>query len=159
MLRQFFLWCTGRFETTLRENERKIAIGQAAANLLVLHLCRLPITSIDVSDPFGEHVYTLRDDSIDVQQVKLSKLVGLAAGRNLAHVADELLNGRRVANHRSSDRSLIGFCDGAGNILGADTVISHAKEVCAKIVSSPDATDFHVFLVDTVGRRVVAHIT
>jgi hypothetical protein len=47
MLREIFLWCLGRLGATTRENERKIAISQRTAHLLLLHLCKLPIASIE----------------------------------------------------------------------------------------------------------------
>jgi hypothetical protein len=159
MLREIFLWCLGRLEATRRENERKIAISQRAAHLLLLHLCKLPIASIDLSDPLKEDFYTTQapDRIDDIRQTMRYAVLARAAEHMVTEVADELLNGRRFLNRRLPDRSLLGFCDGNGNILGSEAeIIGHAKHACDKILVDK-STHNQFFFLEIVGKRIVSH--
>jgi hypothetical protein len=151
LLRQPFLWSARRLEAGRR------AIGKRAAHLLILHLWNLPIASIDVTDPFREDFYTTEtppsgDYILDTMR---GTILGQAAGPAVIEVADELLHGRRFLDRRLQDRSLMGFCDGNGNILGSEAeIIAHAKKQCENILTSDETTDDFM---EVLSKRLVSH--
>jgi hypothetical protein len=151
LLRQFILWATGGLAATKR------AIDKRAAHLLILHLWNLPIASIDVSDPLREDFYTTEvpqsgEYIIDTMR---GTILAQAAEPMFIEVADELLHGRRFLNRRLPDRSLMGFCDGNGNVLGSRAeIIGHAKKECENILPGDQtATDF----MEVLSKRMVSH--
>src|SRR6476659_10714552 len=131
LLRQFILWATGGLEATRR------AIDKRAAHLLILHLWNLPIASIDLSDPLREDFYTtdVPQSGEYIIDTMRGTILAQAAEPMFIEVADELLHGRRFLNRRLPDRSLMGFCDGNGNVLGSKAeIIGHAKKECENIL-------------------------
>lgn len=151
LLRQFILWATGGFEATKR------AINKRAAHLLILHLWNLPIASIDLSDPLREDFYTTEvpqsgEYIIDTMR---GTILAQAAEPMFIEVADELLHGRRFLSRRLPDRSLMGFCDGNGNVLGSKAeIIGHAKKESENILPGDQtATDF----MEVLSKRLVSH--
>ena len=151
LLRQFILWATGGLAATKR------AIDKRAAHLLILHLWNLPIASIDVSDPLREDFYTTEvpqsgEYIIDTMR---GTILAQATEPMFIEVTDELLHGRRFLNRRLPDRSLMGFCDGNGNVLGSKAeIIGHAKKECENILPDDQtATDF----MEVLSKRMVSH--
>ncbi len=151
LLRQFILWATGGLEATKR------AINKRAAHLLILHLWNLPIASIDLSDPLREDFYTTEvpqsgEYIIDTMR---GTILAQAAEPMFIEVADELLHGRRFLSRRLPDRSLMGFCDGNGNVLGSKAeIIGHAKKESENILPGDQtATDF----MEVLSKRLVSH--
>jgi hypothetical protein len=56
---------------------------------------------------------------------------------------------------RLPDRSLIGFCDGKGNVLGSDAeIIAHAKRECQHIFLGDETTDDFM---KVLSKRLVSH--
>jgi hypothetical protein len=151
LLRQFILWATGGLEATKR------AINKRAAHLLILHLWNLPISSIDLSDPLREDFYTTEvpQSGEYVIDTMRGMLLAQAAEPMFIEVADELLHGRRFLSRRLPDRSLMGFCDGNGNVLGSKAeIIGHAKKECENILPDDQtATDF----MEVLSKRMVSH--
>jgi hypothetical protein len=151
LLRQFILWATGGLEATKR------AINKRAAHLLILHLWNLPIASIDLSDPLREDFYTTEvpqsgEYIIDTMR---GTILAQAAEPMFIEVADELLHGRRFLSRRLPDRSLMGFCDGNGNVLRSKAeIIGHAKKESENILPGDQtATDF----MEVLSKRLVSH--
>jgi hypothetical protein len=151
LLRQLFPRPTGRLEAERR------AIGKRATHLLILHLWNLPIASIDVGDPSSEDFYTTQipqggDYMMDAMR---SIMLGQIADRIFVEVADELLHGRHFLNRRSSDRSLLGFCDGNGNVLGSTAeIIAHAKTECESVLPGDETAEEFM---EILSKRLVAH--
>lgn len=151
LLRQLFLWSTGCLEAERR------AIGKRAAHLLILHLWNLPIASIDVSDPLREDFYTTDLPQSDdyIMDTMRGTILGQAAELMFIEVADELLHGRRFLDRRLPDRSLMGFCDGNGTVLGSKAeIIGHAKEECDNILPGDETADDFM---EVLSKRIVSH--
>jgi hypothetical protein len=151
LLRQLYLWSTNRFVG------KKHTVRRRAAHLLMLHLWNLPILSIDLSDPSRDDFYTTdipQSDDFLVDAMR-GTIIGQAAELTFAEVADELSRGRRFANQRLPDRSLIGFCDGNGNVLGSDAeIIAHAKRECEHVLLGNEITDDFM---EVLSKRLVSH--
>jgi hypothetical protein len=151
LLRQFILWATGGLAATKR------AIDKRAAHLLMLHLWNLPIASIDVSDPLREDFYTtdVPQSGEYIIDTMRGTILAQAAELTFIEVADELLHGRLFLSRRLPDRSLMGFCDGNGNVLGSKAeIIGHAKKESENILPGDQtATDF----MEVLSKRMVSH--
>jgi hypothetical protein len=150
LLRQLYFWSTNRIG-------KKHTLRRRAAHLLMLHLWNLPILSIDLSDPSKDDFYTTdipqsEDYLVDAMR---GTIIGQAAELSFAEVADELLRGRRFLNQRLPDRSLIGFCDGKGNVLRSnDKIIAHAKRECEHLLPRDEPIDD---LMEVLSKRLVSH--
>jgi hypothetical protein len=151
LLRQLFLWTTGRLEAERR------AICKRAAHLLILHLWNLPIASIDVGDPSSEDFYTTQipqrgDCMMDAMR---GTILGQTAELMFLEVADELIHGRHFLDRRSSDKSLLGFCDGSGNVLGSTAeIIAHAKHECESVLPGDETAEEFM---EVLSKRLVSH--
>jgi hypothetical protein len=151
LLRQIFLWSTDRFVG------KKHTVRRRAAHLLMLHLWNLPIVSIDLSDPSKDDFYTtdIPQSGEYLVDAMCGTIIGQAAELTFIEVVDELLRGRRFLDRRLPDRSLIGFCDGKGNVLGSDAeIIAHAKRECRHILPGDETTDDFM---EVLGKRLVSH--
>lgn len=170
MIKQIFLWCIGRLEATTRENQRKIALGQRAAHAMMFYLHGLPISTIDATGE-TQDICLMRSpmDVDELMQFTRPLLLARAAERAMLVTADELLHGRRFLSVRMPDRSLIGFCDGNGNILATNAeIVAHMMKVTDNIMAMEDvpvelqdtyaaAADYQAFLFDTLAERMIAH--
>ena len=151
LLRQLFLWSTGCLEAKRR------AIGKRAAHLLMLHLWNLPIASIDVSHPSTEDFYTTKipEKGDCMMEAMRGTILAQAAELMFLEVADELLHGRHFLDRRSSDRSLLGFCDGGGNVLGSTAeIIARAKSECESVPPGDETADEFM---EVLSKRLVSH--
>ena len=82
-------------------------------------------------------------------------ILGQAAELMFVEVADELLHGRHFLGRRSSDRSLMGFCDGNGNVLGsAGEIIAHAKNECESVLPGDETAEEFM---EVLSKRLVSH--
>jgi hypothetical protein len=82
-------------------------------------------------------------------------IIGQAAEPSFAEVADELSRGRRFLNQRLPDRSLIGFCDGKGDVLRSNAkIIAHAKRECEHLLPLDETIDD---LMEVLSKRLVSH--
>jgi hypothetical protein len=147
-LRHLFLWSTGL-------GAKRRVIGKRAAHLLILHLWSLPIASIDVRDPSSEEFYTTElpqscDRMIDALR---GAVLAQAAELMFLEVADELLHGRHFFDRRSADRSLLGFCDGSGNILASTTAIIERARRESENISPGEAEEF----MEMLSKCLVSH--
>jgi hypothetical protein len=151
LLRQIFLWSTDHFVG------KKHTVRRRAAHLLMLHLWNLPIRSIDLGDPSRDDFYTTDIPQSDDYLVDAMRgtIIGQAAELTFAEVADELSRGRRFLNQRLPDRSLIGFCDGKGNVLRSNAeIIAHAKRECEHSFPCDETIHDHM---EVLSKRLVSH--
>jgi hypothetical protein len=150
LLRELYLWSTNRIG-------RKHTARKRAAHLLMLHLWNLPILSIDISDTSKDDFYTTNIPQSDDYLVDALRgnLIGQAAELTFAEVADELSRGRRFLNRRLPDRSLIGFCDGNGNVLRSNAeIVAHAKRECEHFLPLDESIDDFM---EVLSKRLVSH--
>jgi hypothetical protein len=123
----------------------------------MLHLWNIPILSIDISDTSKDDFYTTNIPQSDDYLVDALRgnLIGQAAELTFAEVADELLRGRRFLNRRLPDRSLIGFCDGNGNVLRSNAeIVAHAKRECEHFLPLDESIDDFM---EVLSKRLVSH--
>ena len=151
LLQQLYRWFTDRFVGN------KHTVRRRAAHLLMLHLWNLPILSIDLSDPSKDDFYTTDIPQSDdyLMDAMRGTIIGQAAEFTFVEVADELWRGRRFLNQRLPDRSLIGFCDGKGNVLRTNAeIVAHAKRECEHFLPPDETIDD---LIEVLSKRLVSH--
>lgn len=150
MLKQIFLWCIGRLEASIRESERKLAIGARAAHAMVLHLYGLPVTRIDVSDTSQDPCLLRSPGTLEeMMHFVQCSLLATAAQRMAMAVAQDLLKGY----------VLVGFSASDGRLLNAgDDIVDRAdSRVQALLQNEELADDRRAFFIDIVAKRLISH--